>query len=236
MKKDMKTFNTKHVTEFSEWWTALALSERQNFIRDVYPTIVQSLTDRWCLVGGNMGSEGVKTYEARYDRYLSILPEFTVEYLSAGSNLPSVIASWNGSDCALTGEISDRAVNLRSLCRANAYPWRVAEYRRQYNVQPDDKVYILVPHGPGSRDSDFNPDEQLGEHMLVIDDPSRFLNGCGTPSPLGGGHTVNLFEMGVFVLPFEYDAVMEVIYVFQHLLALLVDEYKEDVLGSQVGG
>jgi hypothetical protein len=131
MKRDMKKFNLKHGPKFTEWWTALPLSERQIFIRDVYPQIVQSLDDRWCLVGGTSGHEGVKTYEGRYDRYLALLPEFTVEYLSEGSNLPSVITAWTESDCALTGELSERALNLRQLCGENAYPWKVAEHRRE---------------------------------------------------------------------------------------------------------
>ena len=227
MKEALKKFNNKHKTEFSAWWSSKSVDERETFIRDVYPQIVQSLDDRWCL-DGDAGT--TRTYHGRYDQFLALLPEFTVEYLASGSNLPDVITSWTESENALNLQLSERALKMRSLCESNDYPWPSpqfrAEVRRQRNVQINDKANII----------DLASDEKFGVTWVQINDPVTFLNGSGTPvpSPIGGGQqqTINLFEMGVFILRYEFDAAREAIFTFLHLLAVLIDEYKDDVMDS----
>ena len=221
MKDALKKFNNKYKMEFSAWWSSKSLVERETFIRDVYPPIVQSLNDRYCFLGEDYTT---KTYDKRYDQYLALLPEFTVEYLASGSNLPDAITAWTATDTALNMELSTRALTMRRLCKSNSYPWSSPKDRetalRQLNVQKNDRANVI----------DMESDENFGEKWFTILDPVIFLNGSGDPSPLGG--TMNLFNMGIFILPYEFDAAREAIFVYLHLLSALVDEYKDDVLDS----
>ena len=224
MKAALKKFNNKYKTEFSSWWSSKSIAERETFIRDVYPPIVQSLDDRYCLLGD---AYTTKTYEGRYDQYLAVLPEFTVEYMASGSNFPDAITAWTETENALNLQLSDRALTMRRLCKSNDYSWPSSEFKekvlRQLNVKKHDRANII----------DINSDEMFGAKSFEILDPVTFLNGSGdTPSPIEKGRTMNLFTMGVFILPYEFEAVKEAIFVFLHLLSVLVDEYKDDVMDS----
>ena len=155
VKESIKKFNTKHGGGFRLWWHSQTMSNRVKFIRDVYPTIVESPKDRWCLDGGKIGSEGKKTYQEIYRQYVLLMPEFCVEYLSTGNNLPELFNAWTADENSMAGEMNSRVVNFRQLYRQNAYPWPhpaqhyVAQYRRETNLQKGDIIYSLTARGHG---------------------------------------------------------------------------------------
>lgn len=62
-------------------WKAMNPSSRENFLQDVYPTIVKSLSDRYCIINGE------KKYEHRYDTLLQLTTIVTVESMMSGNNL-----------------------------------------------------------------------------------------------------------------------------------------------------
>ena len=149
VKESIKKFNTKHGEGFRRWWQGLAIASRVKFIRDVYPTIVESPKDRWCLDGGRTGSEGKKTYQEIYLQYVLLMPEFCVEYLSTGNNLPELFNTWTANESSIVTEMNSRVVKFRQLYRRNAYPWPepameyISRYLRETKLQKGDIVYIL---------------------------------------------------------------------------------------------
>ena len=73
-------------------------------------------------------------------------------------------------------------------------------------------------------------DDKLSVNQVKVQDPEGLLKGTGQNKV--GGYAVNLYDMGSIVHPFEYDTICEVFAVFLYCLAALIDEYKEDELGS----
>ena len=149
VKGSIKKFNTKHGEGFRQWWQALSIAIRVKFIRDVYPTIVESPTDRWCLDGGRTGSEGKKSYQEIYLQYVLLMPEFCVEYLSTGNNLPDLFKTWTADESSIVSEMSSRVVKFRKLYRRKLYPWpepameNISRYLRETTLQKGDIVYSL---------------------------------------------------------------------------------------------
>ena len=188
VKRNMREFWDAHEPDFRRFWTRMRRESRDNFIRDVYPLMVQSLHDRYCVINR------AKVYEGRYDRYLLLAPWMTVEYLIDGDNLPALIEEWI-EDNALNLKAGEMILQFRSMVDAGLYPLSSAEHReyaRQRNPQVGDLGVILL--GSALK----NTEEESFGSFIRINKPYEFLNGNGTPAPTGG--TVNLYRMGTRLL------------------------------------
>ena len=72
------------------------------------------------------------------------------------------------------------------------------------------------------------PDHKLSSYQFIVDKPDIILNGTGeTIVEVPGRPVINLYEMGAFIHPFEFNTMCEVFGVFLHCLVALIDEYKE---------
>eukprot|EP01036_Dinobryon_divergens_P029766 gene29766-38909_t len=229
VKESIKKFNTKHGERFRRWWQEQTMTNRVKFIRDVYPTIVESPTDRWCLDGGMTGNEGKKTYQEIYRQYVLLMPEFCVEYLSAGNFLPDLFNTWTANESSMAEEMNSRVVNFRRLYRRNAYPWPhpvqhyITRYQRETNLQKGDSMYSLSTVGQGP--CGFVADQKLSSNQFIVQKPEIILHGTGeTVVEVPGRPVMNLYEMGVFIHPFEFHTLCEVFGVFLHCLVALIDE------------
>ena len=184
VKRNMREFWAKHESDFRRFWTRMRPDSRENFIRDVYPLMVQSLSDRYCVLNG------AKIYEHRYDYYLLLAPWMTVEYLIHEDNLPKLIEEWT-TDNALSVNANSMVVQFRQLVDAGVYPLsrkQREEYARQRNPQVGDTC-IMLYGGRLTRSAE----ETFGSYM-TINKPHEVLNGTGTPSPNGG--TMNMYALG----------------------------------------
>lgn len=236
-KLKLHKFMELHGETFATWWASQSTAERVMFVRDVYPPIYESPTDGWCLVGGRRGCEGTKTYEGRYDQYVLVVPEFTAQYLVAGANLPNLIMGWTESADALVSELSERVVSFRQLYKTNRYKWlRMSDKNRairEQNVQRGDHALVLIKTNRSEGEEGlFVNDDLYGKLWVKIDNPEFFTRGTGTTESSDGG-MVNIYSMGGFLHPFEFETLNEAMGAMLHCLSSLVDEYKEDYLGSQ---
>lgn len=191
-------------TGFLAFWAGLDLPAREAFVRNVYPMIVQSTTDRWSL-----DERDAKVYHERYNNYLLLSPEFTVDYLCKDSNLPDMYDQC-GMDNYLNYEFARKVVTLRQYYRAQRYPFpiqRRADMLSQIPLKPNQHIFRVVATEPGDGDEG----SEFGAFMLVRD-----------PAPLLRGR---VFEMGGFALRFEFEEVLENMTTVMHCLAALLDEF-----------
>ena len=194
VKRNIRGFWLAHESEFRRFWTQMRQESRENFIRDVYPTMVQSLRDRYCIINGT------KLYEGRYDRYLILTPWMTVEYLIAGDNLPALIEEWT-ADNALNLKASKMVIQIRCFVDAGIYPLsakELEEYSRQRVPQMGDLAVMLLGGAL------TNSEENSFGSFTQIDNPDYFLHGC-MPSP--PGDTVNLYKIGTETSMIQLDSI-----------------------------
>lgn len=77
-------------------------------------------------------------------------------------------------------------------------------------------------------ESGFVADQKLSSNQFIVKKPEIILHGTGeTVVEVPGRPVMNLYEMGVFIHPFEFHTLCEVFGVFLHCLVALIDEYKE---------
>jgi len=240
----MKRFLAKRGEGFFAWWAEFPQEKREEFIQEVYPTLVYSLEDRWCYDPNDSESKKTrKVYRKNYNRHLLLIPEFTVQYMATADNLPSLLRDWCAND-ALTLKATEMVVVLRSLYRVKKYPFTRAFWEEKEEQIPFKKGDIFVRIVPSSMrpratpapapdagagagaesESEQDGDEKsLSEPFARVNNPQHLVKGSGGP--------VNLFELGVFAYRFEFDIVVEGMVVLQHLLACLLDEYVEEIVG-----
>jgi len=230
LKEGLKAFLDEHGHTFKQWWSTQTQKQRAYFIRDVYPPIVYSPTDRWCYVGGSDESEGgVKTYEERYLQYVTLFPEFTVQFLVDGMNIINLITEWTQSEDSLSQEISSRVVKFRSLYRGGLYIWphpvakHSARCNREIQVRKNDIIHLLFTSTAGQ-----GTDADILKQRMEVNDPKMLIQGTG--ENFVGDHQVNLYELGIIIHPFEYETIVEALFVLMHCVSALVEEYKEEIL------
>jgi MYND finger len=220
MKRKIKQRWHQYKASFVDYWLTLNLKQREGILRRAAPCMVQSATDRYCI------SNGKRVYENRYDRYLLLSPELTVEYMCQGSNLLNQFEE-SITDGFISSRFMDKVVHLRQLYRANKYPFPSAiqsKVEDERNVRKDSICINLPSFGPGDADESR---EFITYNRIV--DPHTLLHGTGAKV---GTQTVNVFEMGAIVLPFELDEVSADAGIVLSLLTGLLALYHEEIFNK----
>lgn len=202
----METFWQKHGDSFKEFWTKMRQESRENFMREVYPTIVQSVEDRFCVL------DGEKVYETRYDRFLLLVPHITVEGLWEEDTLPEMIdymAKQEGLFC-MTREMT---LQLRSMIAEDSFPLTDEEDYAMEREVPIKKNQILVVNSP----------EAFGK-MFKVQKPESITQSIGGE--------VNLYEMGCICFQYEFNVILETLHFAYTLVGALLDEFRSEVLGK----
>ena len=207
--KNLSTFWKENETEFRSFWDKMYPKSRENFMRDVYPTIVHSLTDQYCYL------DGKKIYERRYDRYLLLTPDLTVANLSIENNFPELVSSLV-EEGALSKLSMHMVTLLRKLYKSNYFPFTKSEREaeiRQFNI--------------------------VKGSTMVVNQPDKFANFISVDKPeyikksIGG--EVNLFECGIISYPFEFDIVLENLVFMYGMFGAFLDEFRVEVLRQGKG-
>lgn len=189
-----------HEVEFRHFWDKLSLSSREDFLRGAYPTIVQSLEDKYFL------SNREKVYEGTVDHILLLAPTITVSYLRVRDNLPELISEWVADDNLFVHCIRLIAA-FRDLYRRNRYPFspeEKAEMFKQLNIKSGD---ILVKNEP----------KRIG-CCVSIDNPDMLKGSTD-------GET-NAYDHGCLCHLFEFDTVSAVMQFVVGMLAPVVDKFR----------
>mmetsp|Transcript_125985 Transcript_125985/g.246970 ORF Transcript_125985/g.246970 Transcript_125985/m.246970 type:complete len:347 (+) Transcript_125985:164-1204(+) len=206
--KNISTFWKTNETVFKSFWDKMLPKSRENFLRDVYPTIVQSISDRYCYLNGE------KVYENRYDRYLLLAPELTVAALSKDNELPELITLMVKEDALSTGA-SYMVTSLRRLYKQNHFPFTPSEREaeiKQFNIVKGS--YLVANH----------PDK-FGVYFQV-DKPELIKKSMGG--------TVNLFESGILSYPFEFDIVLDTLIFMYGMIGAFLDEFRVEVMRQRI--
>ena len=220
-KERIVSFRNKHHEGFLKWWQSNSIMQREKFIREVYHTIVQSLNDRYCY----SVKTGRKIYENRYDHYLSLWPGFTVEHLVHDSNFPDLIDAWCQFNY-LAKQLNEMVVKFRLLYRSNVYPRQRPEWINEAVVKKGDDMVEIASRLLMTGEQSGGETDSLGE-MITVDDPKTLRDGTGE-------NGINLYDLGAFIHMFEFSTVCEVLSVQAHVVASLIDEYLEEVIGGEV--
>jgi hypothetical protein len=219
LKRKLKKNWIEHKSSFSSHWLGLTLEQREEHVRRAVPSIVQSENDRYCI------KNGVKVYENKYDRYLLLSPQLTVECLCYNAYLLTLFDE-SVSDSFLCHSSMEKAVLLRQLYRANRYPFPV-EKRDQVNdeivLKKDQCIVTVISQKRG----DWDETSDFGD-KLHVSDPDKILHGSGEAEV--GEQPINLYEHGAFLLPFEFDEILENTGVYMGTLAALLDGYLDEVV------
>jgi len=220
-KERIVSFWNKHQEGFLNWWQSYSVMQREEFIRAVYYTIVQSLDDRYCYCV----ETGRKIYENRYDHYLSLWPGFTVKHLVQESNFPDLIDAWCQFNY-LANQLNVMVVKFRLLYRSNLYPRQRPELINEAVVKKGDQMVEISSRLLMTGEQNDGQMDSLGK-VRTVNDPKTVRDGTGE-------NGINLYDMGAFIHMFEFSTVCEVLSVQAHVVASLIDEYLEEVVGGEV--
>jgi hypothetical protein len=205
LQEGVKAFTVKHMDGFIIFWHKMTPASRENFLRDIYPTIVQSLDDRYCIHNCE------KMYENIYDRNLILTPIMTVEYLIDGDNLINLFREW-ASDHALIGHSADLVVQLRRLFKEGSYPLPELQTKK-YNEE------LIIKKGD----------------MMMLNRPDSFGNYVKIDKPefvtISHAGQVCIYDMGLVLHLTEVSEVFENLHFLLSLLGNTIDEYKDEILG-----
>lgn len=207
-------FWKKYELKFVEFWNALSRTSRENFLWCVYPTLPYSLSERYCV------ENHVKVPSNRYDRYLLINDKSTISNLAEGDNLISMIRECLDPEF-LKFECTDIVVKMRELHQRGAYPMDPEErrkYIRELNLKKGDYMY------------NYGSDGDLFGHCMQVNDPKTLINGTGTLGP--DGRRLSLYHWGLIAHPVENNHCMENLYFRLSIVTNAIDEYKEEIWGS----
>lgn len=203
----IEEFWTAGKDEFKDFWAKMRHESRENFIRDVYPTIVQSIEDRYCVI------EGQKVYEGRYDRFLLLAPHITVNDIREGNALIDMIEGM-ASQQGLFFMATEQILKLRELVAEASFPLTEAEEEAMKREVPVKKGNLLVVNSP----------EQFGRYFQ-IDKPEMATKSIGGE--------VNLYEAGCLSHQYEFNIVLETLYFAYSVVAALLDEFRAEVQGHR---
>jgi hypothetical protein len=208
--KTITSFWKKYSVQFRDFWLKMEPKSRENFLREIQPNIVQSLSDRYTII------DGKKVYERRYDTLLLLTPVVTVEFMMAENNLTDCFQEWAKED-ALILNSSDIVVNLRELYSQGLYPFTQSElmkYKTQLDLKKGDHVVLNAQGKFGQWNECNDPD---------------YPTARGTPVE-GTDFEVNLYRMGIMCHPIEFNLVLENLNFMMYLLINAIDEFRDEVL------
>ena len=209
LQRNVSEFWKQHDVAFKAFWTQMRHQSRENYVRSVHPTIVQSLRDRYCV------QKGSRIYEERHDRDLMLAPKMTIEGLISGSYLIGLIDSL--SDLEAMQNVSDKMVlELRRLCRYKRFPFTKAELAQRNNDTPAHVGQTFVMQGGATFGLNISIEDTNILAQIVTED-------------------YNLFKLGKLSYQHEFDIVSSVVYRIYALVGKLLDEFRVKVLGSTDG-
>jgi hypothetical protein len=184
-------------------------SSRDNFLREVQPNIVQSLTDRYTILGGK------KEYERRYDILLLLTPTVNVEFMIAQNNLPDCFEEWSEKD-ALAIISKAKVVHLRELYALGLFPFKqseLKEYKKQLVIKKGDRVVISEPGRDFGKCSEIFVPNYIEKCNIKVGDADA-----------------NVYHMGIISHPVEFDIIVENLNFMMYLLSNAIDEFRDEVL------
>jgi MYND finger len=228
--RNISKFAGRYLDDFEVWWMPNNAQQCEDFIRTVYPALYQSATDRYMYKEGDGGysvidgryrinNRGVKSFPRNYDRYYLLAPKMFVEYLVFGRNLPNLIREWS-SENFLTTECSNMVFKLRALYEATTYPFTQKQWTACREELSLKEGGIVVMNDMSSN---------FGKHMSVKD-PRTVINGTG--QNMVDGRPVSLYHMGLILHLFEFNEIRENLIFQAHVLATLIDEYRDEILNK----
>lgn len=179
---------------------------RENMMRAVYPTIVQSVEDKYCVINGE------KEYNDRYDRYMLLVPHVTVEGLREGDTLLYMIEHM-GKPEGLFCMTTDLTLKLRKLVEDNNFP-----------LTDEEKSHML-------RELQCKIDQ-----ILMVNTPGEFGKTVKLQKPeamqKGSGEQSKLYEKGWVCYQCEFLIVLRTVNFVYSMVAALLDEFRSKVLGK----
>lgn len=194
-----------HEKEFRAFWFDMRHQSRENFVRSVHPSIVQSLRDRYCII------TGMKVYEDRHDRDLLLIPKLSIEGLISGHYLLDLIEIV----CTLESvqNLSNKMIlDLRKLLRYKKYTLTSSEEEEMRNEVPARIGQTFVMQG--GRTFGFRS---------VINDSTIIEH-------ISSGQ-YNLFKLGKLSYNYEFKIVSASVYLLYTVIIPLLEEFKLKVLG-----
>lgn len=192
--------------QFVEFWTAMRHQSRENFVRTVHPTIVQSLRDRYCV------KEGTRIYEDRYNRELMLAPKMTIEGLISGTYLIQLIEILVNLESLQTYS-NKMVLELRRLNRYKKFPLTGVEILQRDKEVPPISGQTFVVQGGSS----------FGIKISISD--GDILDQIATEE-------YNLYKLGKLSFAYEFDIVSSTVYFIYTLIGRLVDEFRAKILSE----
>lgn len=204
----MQTFWVKFGETFKDFWSKMRVESRENFLRAVYPTIVQSVEDRYCVL------DGEKVYESMYDRFLLLVPHITVDGIKEENTLIDMLDYMAKPD-GLFFMTREMTLQLRQMIAEDNFPLTEDEEDARDREVPVKKNAILVVNSP----------EQFGK-FLEIKNPQMLEK--------DDNGELNLFEMGCICHQYEFNIMLETLHFAYTLLAAVLDDFHREVLAKHV--
>jgi len=204
LRRNVGDFWKEHEGVFKAFWTQMRHQSRENFVRSVHPTIVQSLRDRYCV------QKGGRIYEERHDRDLLLAPKMTIEGLISGSYLIGLIDSL--SDLEAMQNVSDKMVlELRRLCRYKRFPFTKDEQIKRDSDTPAHVGQTFVMQGGATFGLNITIEDANILAQIITED-------------------YNLYKLGKLSYQYEFDIVSSSVYFIYTLVGRLLDEFRVRVL------
>lgn len=200
-------FWTRHKERFVSFWRVMTPDARENFLRQVYPYIIQDLSDRYCWL------DFKKQYRQDYEQILFLSPYLNVVDLSYQNHLINLLEKFSHAN-VLVEEASELVLRLRDLHAHNIYPFTSREsdtYARAIRIRRGDSLYMSDPLSL-----------EFGE-VVVVDNPRTVL----LPT---GGEAFRLYSSGHLLHQIEFQKVTENIAFIVTLLNDVLSTFTTEVL------
>ena len=196
-RKRINNFWIKHSEKFASTWKIMTTTTRENFLRQVYPFMMQSLCDRYCWI------DFKKQYRHDYDEILVLSPHLNIVDLVYEDHLITLIEKFSKDD-ALAEESAELVLRFRSLYNKNLLPLSSSDtkiYTRQIRIRRGDVMFMSDPST-----------NEFGE-CVVVENPLHILQ----PE---GGQAHELYKRGFLMSHLEFKKVTE-------NLAFMISLYNE---------
>lgn len=212
-KKSISEFWAIHRDRFVLFWNDMTLKSRGNFLRRVYPRIIQSFNDRYCLL------DKVKQYRHDYDNILILSPYLNVVDLSYRNHLIQLFDQYASCDDVLVSESAKLVSELRELHAIGLYPWSCSE------IEVYTKYLTKLKRGDSLLLCDPNTLD-FGE-VVIVENPRTVL----LPT---GGRTHQLYASGHLMYQLEFQKVTENIAFLVTLLNDIISMFTAEVMNKDV--
>jgi hypothetical protein len=204
-------FWSRHKDRFVSFWRSMTPESRENFLRQVYPFIIQELGDSYCWV------DFKKQYRHDYEQILVLSPYLNVVDLIYQDHLINLLDKYSLEN-VLVNESAELVLRVRNLHANNVLPLTAKEqavYTRSTNMKRGDSLLLSDP-----------VTLEYGE-VVTVDNPRTVL----LPT---GGEAHKLYKSGHLTHPIEFQKVTENIAFIATLLNDVLSVFTTDVLNKDV--